>query len=445
MKRREFVENIGSMSGALMCPLLCNTTDSLQLQVQNGDRTLFMAHAYSEKDQVIITAFKANRYSDNLHNNFFKEIRIYRLPCPDFVYGTDYEEYFYNLDYKQAELIFQGMIEPILQRKYVFVDNDVKDGSVYSYWIASFNGIPAGPLPVKVRSKDVWWSYDKIRDRVKDLGNKYPEFVKTEEIGYSVNRRPIWAIKAGLGRPGIALIGAIHAGESGPELIIPVLESLLKQNMDLLKGASVIIIPSVNFDNRDRLVYGNPWYLRKNSNGVDLNRNFPAEWDKVDTTYGYNTSDAGGSTFRGPFPGSEPETIAVMDYLKRNKPHVVFSFHWLAGICGETLLASNASHGNKDYVERCKRVAKFYWEGIDPLLTQDIQVRFDCTSGSLSTWCNKELGIVAFDVENPLDPDDKIQSAEDRTDNALLEKYQKRHLNGLTNLLSQLIHITDEV
>jgi len=401
-------------------------------------KTLSKASACNDNGKVVITAFKSNRYSEAEFNGQFRNIRIYRLSCPDFVFSTDYEEFFCSLNYKKGELIFNGKIEPLLNCKFSYTDTSAKKGSTYAYWIASSDGEPVGPLPVKTRDSDVWWPYQKVMDRILNLKGTFPSYVTVDTIGYSVGRKPILALKAGKGEPSVALIGAIHAGESGPELIIPVIEKLLKQNPELLDKTSVIAVPSVNCDQREKLVRGNPWYLRRNANLVDLNRNFPAGWEKVDLTYGYKTSDPDGLTYRGPFPASEPETMAVMSYLKKNKPRVLFSFHCLAGICGEDLLASNNSAGNKEYVEKCNRYAKFYWEGIDPQLPKNRQVNFECNSGSLPTWCFSELGIPAFDMEAPADAKDRAQCVADNTDTALLEKYQDIHCKGFIKLLKTL-------
>lgn len=414
------------------------TPFSVQSQTKHLYKTLSNANASVNNGKVVITAFKANRYSSAEDNNQFRNIRIYRLSCPAFVFGTDYEEYFCDLDYKKSELIFNGSIEPLLDSKFSYTDTTAKIGWVYAYWIASSVGEPVGPMPVKVRDMDAWWSYEKVKNRIENLKNKYPRYVIVENIGYSVNRRPIFGIKVGQGKPCIALIGAIHAGESGPELIIPILEKLLEKNPEILDRVSVIAVPSVNCDQRNRLVRGNPWYLRRNANLVDLNRNFPADWDNVDLTYGYKTNDPDGLTYRGPFAASEPETKAVMNFLKKNMPRVVFSLHCLASICGEELVASNISAKNKEYVDQCSKYAKQYWEGVDPQLPKSQKIDFGCNSGSLPTWCYKEFGIPAFDMEAPVDVKDRTKCVNDSTDIVLLEKYREKHLNGFIKLLKTL-------
>ena len=55
---------------------------------------------------------------------------------------------------------------------------------------------------------------------------------------------------------------------------------------------------------------------RKNAHGVDLNRNYPYNWAELDGDYE-----------SGPEPKSEPETRAMIAFLKDVKPHRILSFH----------------------------------------------------------------------------------------------------------------------
>lgn len=412
-----------------------NPTCSLSQILKGHEETLMNANCFSVNNKVIINAYKGVRYRDKKYNGLFNEIRIYRLACPNFVFGSDYKEYFNNLNFRKGKLIFKGYIKPILENKFTFVDTTAKQDMVYAYWIGSSEGLSIGPFPVKVRNMEVWWTYEKIMSKINSLKVRFPENVKVQEIGHSVRHKPIYGITIGKGKPVLALVGAIHAGESGPELIIPILKKVLESYTSLLDKVSIIAIPIINIDNRIKEVHGVPWYIRKNHNGVDLNRNFPADWKKIEFTYGYKTTDPNSGTYRGPFPASEAETRAVMKFLKEKDPRVLFSFHALASICGGTLLASEVSKKDDEYLTKCYRFANLYWDGIDSVLFEGHKISFSCTSGSLPTWCYKKLGIPAFDVEAPVDTEDRAQLVVDKTDLAILKKYQRKNLRGFINLL----------
>ncbi len=418
---------------AITILLFVNSTFKVSSQTSEKIATLRWGKGYAENGKVSITVFKTMPFW-NVETDYYNEFKVYRVLYPDFTFNRDYEEYFYNVGFKEEDCIFKGSLESILGVKFKFEDATVKKDSVYAYWIASSKGIPVGPLPVKIRDTEVWWSYEKITNRLKRLKNNYPDYVTIEEIGYSVNRKLLYGLKIGKGKPSIALIGAIHPGESGPELIIPTLEKLLEQHQDLLENVSVISVPSVNCDMRERLIQGNPWYLRRNKNGVDLNRNFPANWEQVEETYKYYTSDPDGLTYRGPYAASEPETQALMKFLLENKPLAVFSCHHLASICGESLLTAKIAKNDLSYTNLSYNYANLFWDGNNPDMEQQ-RISFACSNGSLASWCYQELGIPAFDVEGPIDTDDSKISIPDRTDLILLKKYQEKFFNGIFNIL----------
>ena len=392
--------------------------------------------AVVDNGAVVLTAFKAQRYIDEKSRSLFDAIRIYRLACPDFAFGKDYAEYFSGLDPRKAELVFRGKIEPQNDFKFRFVDKSAKAGEVYAYWIATTPGEPLGPMPVKVRDPNVWWTSDSVAARLEALKGRYPGEVVLESLG--AGGRPLLAVRVGRGKAGLALVGAVHAGEAGAELIIPILERLLERRRDLLDKISVAAIPSVNGGMRDRLARGNPWYLRRSTNLVDLNRNYPADWETVDSTYGYLTSDPDGETYRGPFAGSEPETAAVTGFLEKFRPRAVFSFHCLAALCGETLLASKAAAADAAYIGRCYDFAKTYWREAAAPLSGEPKIAFECSSGSLPAWCYRVLGIPGFDMEAPFDARDTAQCVADMTDVPLLEKYREKHFRGFAALLEAL-------
>ncbi len=61
---------------------------------------------------------------------------------------------------------------------------------------------------------------------------------------------------------------------------------------------------------------------RHECEGVDLDRNFPFDWDGAGSS-----SDPCDDTFRGPSQFSEPETRALRDYIMSLRWHIYIAFH----------------------------------------------------------------------------------------------------------------------
>ncbi len=132
-------------------------------------------------------------------------------------------------------------------------------------------------------------------------------------------------------KPTVFIMASMHAREYAPaELATRLVESLVQgygTDPDatwLLDHHEVHALLQANPDGRKRAEAGVLW--RKNENidhcsvgsapGVDLNRNYPFEWGN----WGGSSGSACSETFRGPSPASEPETQAVIDYVRATFP-----------------------------------------------------------------------------------------------------------------------------
>lgn len=124
-------------------------------------------------------------------------------------------------------------------------------------------------------------------------------------IGKSVEGRPIKAFRLGeRGKTKVLLIATMHGDEGATRQIL----QSLRDNRPI-HGINLWVVPVYN---PDGLAHG----TRKNARGVDLNRNFPYHWADLD-----------GSYESGPRAGSEPETRAMMKFLKKVRPRWIISFH----------------------------------------------------------------------------------------------------------------------
>src|SRR5690606_15476530 len=81
----------------------------------------------------------------------------------------------------------------------------------------------------------------------------------------------------------------------------------------------------LNPDGNNR-VWSNQTMWRKNTRegyGVDLNRNYPYNWNSCQGSSGSRSND----TYRGPSAGSEPEAQALMQLVAETKPVFSISYH----------------------------------------------------------------------------------------------------------------------
>jgi zinc carboxypeptidase len=366
-------------------------------------------------------------------------VRVYRRPEPGFEFGGDYAEYFDGAAPRAADKVFEGKLPAINERKFEFVDKDVKEGQVYTYWVSSNRkDAPIGPVAVKVRDPEVWWTADALLGRLTALANAHAGQVELKNYGRTVGGRRIPGVTVGKGKRTLALIGLIHAGESGPELIVPALERLVEENSGLLDKVRVAALPSVNADERERLTTGIPWYLRANANGVDLNRNFDADWEHVDKAYGLLSSDPDSGTYRGPSPVSEPETRAVVAFVRSAKPDAIFSYHHLASIAGCSCLAPKSAEDDEEFDRTSQPLLTAYTQGF----LRDRRRRgtgwFGCTPGSLPAWAYKSGRIPCFDVEGSRQRPVELAACEDRVTPGMLREYQDRHCRGILAVLQAL-------
>lgn len=367
-------------------------------------------------------------------------LRIWRANLPGFRFGQDYDEYFHGLRWQDAEVIFEGPLSALNNRKFEFTDERVELGRTYAYWVATDRGdLPTGPAAVKVRDRRVWWTWEEVQRRLDRLAAEFPGAVELRPVGHTVQGRPLRALIAGNRERVLVLVGSVHAGEAGAELLIPAFEHVVRNRRALLDRVGLAVLPCVNADQRQRLALGYPPYLRTNANGVDLNRNFPADWETINYAYGLVTSDPEGMTYRGATPASEPETQAVMRLIEEIKPAAVVSFHHLAAITGSVFLCSGCAAKDDTYLARCRPLNRAYRTALAPpdLEKKPVAVTAGCSSGSLPTWVFQRFGVPAFDAEGDASPACR-KTATDIATWEDLERSQARHQDAVAELLSTL-------
>lgn len=102
----------------------------------------------------------------------------------------------------------------------------------------------------------------------------------------------------------VLVIGVVHGDE-------PQGEYLIKKYMSETEKEGVLFIPCLNPD-------GMAFVTRTNSNGVDLNRNFPTKnWELGEK----------GNYFGGETPASELETRFLVNIIEKYEPSAIITLH----------------------------------------------------------------------------------------------------------------------
>ena len=188
-----------------------------------------------------------------------------------------------------------------------------------------------------------------------------PAVVEVRTIGHSVKGRPIRAWR--LGEPGrrrIVLLSTMHGNEPHTRAILETL-----RDGRAIRGVDLWVVPTYN---PDGLVRG----TRRNARGVDLNRNFPHRWADLDGNYE-----------SGPRPASEPETRAMMRFLRDVDPRRVLSFH-------QPLHGVDTDTKDRRFARRLARALRLP------------RTRLDCGGlchGTLTMWFNHHFDGAALTIE----------------------------------------------
>lgn len=131
---------------------------------------------------------------------------------------------------------------------------------------------------------------------------------RTDIIGTSVEGRPITVeVLGGPARHRVLVVGVIHGNEPAG---LDVVEAL--RRLGPPPDTQVWLVPTLNPD-------GSAIGRRQNTNRVDLNRNFPHDWQPL--------GQPGDSQYAGTGPASEPETQAFVRFAERLQPDLTLWYH----------------------------------------------------------------------------------------------------------------------
>jgi len=159
-------------------------------------------------------------------------------------------------------------------------------------------------------------------------------------IGKSVEGRDIVAYHFGDGANEVIFVGGIHGGYAWntAQLAYQVVGNLKANPTVVPANVKVTIIPVLNPDGLNKVVgTSSPFTAadvstseatvkagRFNANDVDLNRNFACDW-QITGKWQSKTVSGGTSAF------SEPETLALKNYIELSQPKAVVAWYSAAG------------------------------------------------------------------------------------------------------------------
>jgi len=181
----------------------------------------------------------------------------------------------------------------------------------------------------------------KKDDNMDDGSNMMKEDKTQSVIGKSVNGKDIIAYHFGDGEKEVMFVGGIHGGYSWNTTLVGY-EAIdfLKQNPSAIpEGVKVTVIPVLNPDGLLKVVATSTAKFsagdvvsviakqtegRFNANNVDLNRNFDCDW-QANAKWQDTPVSGGKSAF------SEPESLAMKNYIESRKPKAVVVWYSAAG------------------------------------------------------------------------------------------------------------------
>jgi g-D-glutamyl-meso-diaminopimelate peptidase len=223
------------------------------------------------------------------------------------------------------------------------------------------NGLFIGQM-IKIPLRVTWrivqgkknYDYDALISDLRRLENVYP-FMRVPSIGNSVLGKRIPETLIGNGDKRVHYNASFHANEW---ITTPVIMTFLNDyllaltNKSSIRGLSMLnfygkttlsIVPMVNPDGVDLVLNGppdsEPWNERvvelnkgsrdftgwkANIRGVDLNDQFPAEWELEKAR---NPNQPGPRDYPGEQPLSEPEAIGMAEMTRRRDFSRVLAFH----------------------------------------------------------------------------------------------------------------------
>lgn len=198
------------------------------------------------------------------------------------------------------------------------------------------------------------YSYEMLEQDLSNINNKYENKVIVKSIGTTHFGRDIWAIKLGSGKKNVVMIGAHHAREWLTSLMLmKMLENYAANYQEkglfgfssnhILNEVSIWFVPMLNPDGvtiqqndlkdfpskQQELLLKmnegshdfNRW--KANGMGVDLNRQYPAGWDRLNQ----DPASPSFKFYKGQKPFESKEVQSLTKFINEINPVIAVAYH----------------------------------------------------------------------------------------------------------------------
>nr|WP_243450031.1 M14 family metallocarboxypeptidase [Neobacillus terrae] len=249
-----------------------------------------------------------------------------------------------------------------------------------------------------------------------ELRLKYKKELTFRVIGTTHSGRKIWAVKLGKGEKNILLVGSHHGREWMTSMLLTKMlktytEAYAKGTpigsfpSDLLNKVSIWFVPMLNPDgvtiqqkedsefpfwDKDKIIKmnnGSSDFTRWKANGlgVDLNRQYPAGWNKLDRT----TSTPSYQFYKGKAPLEAQEVICLVKFVKKISPKIAGAYH----SAGREIFWN---YHNGPYTKRDRAIAKKITKMTGYKLSKPVR---EAVGGGFTDWFITEYRRPAFTIE----------------------------------------------
>ena len=263
-------------------------------------------------------------------------------------------------------------------------------------------------------------NYENLSLAVKNFKKSYSN-AKVFSLGRSVANRRIYCLGLGTLRRSRLYVGGTHGSEWLTTLALLRFANSLAENealYDQLENCGVMIIPCLNPDGCEiatmglegahpkenfikRISKGDYAHYNANLNGVDINHNFNAGFEKLKELERQKGITAPApKQYGGEYPESEPETHALCTLCNLFEPEMAFSLHSQ----GEEIFYTYENYTPNESEKMAKKLAKVSGYAIN-------EQSHLASHGGFKDWFLKEKHRPAFTIEmgkgqNPLDIND---------------------------------------